>query len=200
MERLLIIRPERSPGAQRLGHVGQTERPAVFRVREEERQLPPGAVLRAVQLHRAAEAVGIGAYQRPLRAVNLQARLPPIMNVEGGEQGAHRPAGKLQQAGHMGGDMDADGFAAVRLAGNQPFGKGGAGHSRNRGHAAEQVDQGRQVIRPHIEKRAAAPLVVKIGVGMPALMAAADHEGRRPHRLPDIAAVNQAAAGLQPGP
>ena len=35
---------------------------------------------------------------------------------------------------------------------------------------------------------------------MPAFMSTADHEGRGPHRLPDIAVVDQAAAGLQPGP
>lgn len=122
------------------------------------------------------------------------------MDVKGGEQGAHRPAGELQQAGHIGGHVDVDGFAAVRLAGDQPLGKGGAGHPGDHGHAAEQVHQSRQIIGPHVKEWAAAPLVVEIGIGMPAFMSTADHEGRGPHRLPDIAVVDQAAAGLQPGP
>ena len=63
-------------------------------------------------------------------------------------------------------------------------------------HRADQVDQGGQVVGAHVEHRAAAGLVVELGIGVPALVAVAQHEGGGGHRLADPAVVDQLAAGL----
>ena len=84
------------------------------------------------------------------------------------------------------------------LAGRDPLLKGNTRRSGNTTHRPQQVDQAGQVVRPHVEQRAAADLIVKIGVGMPRFGTMTGHKRHGSHRLPDPAIVDQLAAGLLP--
>src|SRR5262249_6114049 len=64
-------------------------------------------------------------------------------------------------------------------------------------YGTQQTDQRRQIVRAHIEHGSAAVVVVKRRVGMPALVAVAEHKCRRCNRLADGAVIDEHAAGLQ---
>src|SRR5262249_34321775 len=74
--------------------------------------------------------------------------------------------------------------------------------TRGPGHAAdgpEERDERGQVVRSHVEERAAARLVVEGRVRVPVFVAVAEHGGRRGDRFADRAVVDQLAAGVQTG-
>ena len=63
-------------------------------------------------------------------------------------------------------------------------------------HRTEQVHQGGQIVRAHVEHRPAARLVIERRVGVPAFVAGTGHERHGVQRLADPAVVDQLAAGL----
>ena len=97
----------------------------------------------------------------------------------------------------MGRHFHFDDLTIVGLAGDQPFGKAGAGQARHSAHWPQDSDQRRQVVGSHVEHRSAAGLVVEGGVGVPVFMAARHHKGRRRHRLADDTIIDDFATGLQ---
>ena len=195
MEGLIRVCTERTPGLERLRHIGKTESAAVVRVIERERDVLH-ALARLEELDRTAEAVRVGYVERSLGAVHFKTRLARIMHIERGVQCADRAVYEAHIARVQRRDVHLDDLSVVRLTGDEPLRERRPRHCGNRLHVAAEIDQRSQIVRTHVEHRAAAVLVVEFRIRMPCLVAVADHEARAAHDVTDHTVIDQFAAGL----
>ncbi|MNJ36937.1 hypothetical protein D3C77_317420 [compost metagenome] len=106
-------------------------------------------------------------------------------NIKTRDQGSDGSVLKLQRASDMSRDVDGDRFAVFFLACDNPLFVRFARYSGNRLNRSEQLHQGGQIVRPHIEHRSPALRIVKLRIGMPKFVATAHHESRRRYRAAD---------------
>ena len=146
-----------------------------------------------------AEGVGVGDGEGALGAVDFDAGEVAGEAVEGHDEGGEGAGGELEGGGEVGGGFDGDLEPAFFLGGDGAGGVGGAGEAGDLGDGAEEVDQGGEVVGAHIEHRAAADLVVELGVGVPGFVAGGEHEGGEGDGAADGAGVEEVAGGLLAG-
>ena len=153
--------------------------------------------------------VRVGHPERPLGPVDRDRPLPVVEahpRGEGGGKRPRRPRGEAEQRREVVRHLDVEGFAVPRArAAARVFVRDLpprdllVGEAADGGDGAEEVHQRRQVVRPHVEHRAAAPLVEELRVGVPVLHAAGEHAGVEVQRLPDEPVVDRLPGGLLPG-
>lgn len=125
-----------------------------------------------------------------------QLRVP---DIERGQDGGDRAAGQVDDPGDMGRYFDLDALAAFGLAADDPLGEGHRRAASQTTGATEQREKRGQIVRTHVEHRAAAALVIKLGIGMPALVASAGHVRRSADRPSDHTLSDQIETGLDSG-
>ena len=128
--------------------------------------------------------------------MNLDEVVGMQTHVETHDQGRDHAGDELERPRGMRIDLHVDRLAAPRTGAD---GSRGATAARDGGyapHRPERVNQGGQVVRPHVEERSTSGLVVECRVGMPGLMAQSHHECRGGNRCADGAGVDQTANRL----
>src|SRR5439155_4306594 len=80
--------------------------------------------------------------------------------------------------------------------GDEPLGKTDARRGGDTLDRAEEIDERREIIRPHVQHRATAELVVELWVRMPRLGPVSGHEGGRGDGPANRAVVDELAARL----
>jgi hypothetical protein len=100
----------------------------------------------------------------------------------------------------VGGYLDVDALAAVGLGGDRSLVCGPRGRAGDALGRAQKRHQRRQVVRPHVEQRAAAAAVEEGGLGVPVLVAGGGPRRRRADRAADPAVVERRAGSLQARP
>ena len=186
------VRPAFGDGTHHVDHA-QATRIAVVRALVD--HAGEGAGL-ARHLDLAAEAVGVGADQRAVVAVELEGRVGVLPDIEAGGQHEVRAAGKRQVADDVGGHRHRDLLAGALAQRHGAHRVGGVGDAAHLGDRPQVVHQVAEVVDAHVKQRARARLVEKGRVGVPVVGAVvheeggavahrADHAGieLRPHRL-----------------
>src|SRR5258708_2792936 len=113
-------------------------------------------------------------------------------DVEAGDQCGDGAADEIEHAADVRRNLDWEMLSTSSDAFWERF----ACRSADARDWAEQVNQARQIIWPHIEQRPAAEFVIKARIRMPALRPMTRHEPYRSHRLADNTFVDKFAAGL----
>ena len=170
------------PAARSACAMSATPRPRLFvGVGPRERNVAPASSRRAAGMRIGPpKRVRVGQAEAALRAVDLEPRV--VVQAQTSKlvtSVAMAPLAKSSTAATWVGTSTvirspARGWLVMVRSGKRDPRR--AGHPP---HRAQQGDERGQVVRPHVEQRPAAGLVVEVGVGMPALVAVAEHEGRR---------------------
>ncbi len=84
------------------------------------------------------------------------------------------------------------------LTTNRPLQKRDPSRPTHPPNRPNQIHQRRQVVRPHIQHRPRAYLVVERRIGMPALMPVIRHKRRSRNRLPNRTLIDQLPTSLNP--
>ena len=188
-------------GASRLNacrHVRQADAAHVVVVDENPVLLDDPSVrdARLAEADIARKLVWIREMQRALRAVQFNvvqiAVLPDVETCRQIDDGA---AGEFENRRDVRIDFDRKTLSCVHAAADTRVRRTG-GHADDAFHRAKQIDERRDVVRPHVEQRAAAMLVVEAGRGMPMLMAVVQHEGVACDDASDHPVVQQHASEL----
>ena len=164
------------------------------------RHLAPTEILLAAQPEVAAEdiraTVGIWLChdEHTIGAVQLHTRTNGIPNVKAKGCGDDRTRCKAHHTGDMGVDLDRYGLVHERQIAR--FGRA-SGHCRDRFHRAEQRNQCGQVVRAHVQSRAAARTIVERNIGMYKFPAMAQHGHLTAGDSADGSCVNLLAHGLE---
>lgn len=111
VEGLVVVGAGGAAGAEGVGEVAQAEAAAIFGIAIHQGDFANLLILGAVELHGAAEGIGVGHEEGALAAVDLEARLVGVVGVEGGEQGADGAGGIFDGAGDVGIHVHVDGRA-----------------------------------------------------------------------------------------
>ena len=151
------------------------------------------------ELHVAVEVVGIRDHEGTVLAVDFDVGALGLHGVEAHHQRGQGPRGMDQDAGDVGIDRHRHALAFARARADGPFIAGVAGRADHRDHRSEQRDQGRDVVRSHVQQRPSAGLVVEVRVRVPALVPGRDHGGGRGDGPADQPVVDRLPGGLDPG-
>ena len=148
------------------------------------------------------EMIWIREADGPLRAVEFVGRRGEFrsLDVETQQEVCYRPVLELDDGGFVRRDRDVDGFPPSGLACDRPFGErrgDGTGHTLD---GADEGDESGDVVRPHIEERPAALVVVKIRVRVPRLVARGGPDCRRAERVADTTLVDERSTRLETSP
>ena len=103
---------------------------------------------------------------------------------------------KLENARDMRRYLDFYFLSRFRFAGDRTFRERRTGGPRYLRDRAEKCNECGKVVWTHIQNRPASGLVEKLRIRISPLPTMVSKERRRPDRLPDLAVVNQLAAGL----
>ncbi len=178
-------------------HVGEADAPLLREVRREQVDLGPLLVGETSDRHRTAERVGVGHRQRRLGPVHLDVAVARRLRVEAGDEGGDGPRRELDGGRDVGRHLDVDQLAPLRFRQDRallPADPRGTGHTACR---AEQLHEGREVVRAHVEERAGTVLVEEPRIRVPPLGAGLEHERVRGEGLPDVTSIDHRAGGLQ---
>ena len=156
----------------------------------------PFALLGGPELDFAAEGVGVGDSEGAFGAVDFDEGHLGGPDVEAHGDGGDGAVGHFEFAAEMGGDFDFDLFAEVDFVGDDAFLEGDAGEGGDGLDRAHHDDEGGEVVGTHVEERAAALLIVEVGVGVPGLGAVTEHVGEGGDGFADGAGVDDLAGGL----
>src|SRR4029077_20062643 len=107
---------------------------------------------------------------------------------------------EFDQGRHECGCADLEGLARPRPTVRGARRIKDARHAGDAPDWAEQADERGDVVRPHIEERAAAGLVEEPRIWMPVLGAATEHESRSCQRFTEFALADEAKTGLDSRP
>ena len=177
----LAARAVRPAGAQRVGHVGDADAAAVLGVAVASaaprvHSLPPARLhLAPARRSRSGRARSASPRCRRSRcAAGCAAQTSKLVMIV--------PTAPLAKSITPATCVGTSTLIFVPYFGSLVIVRSGKVIARRAGHAldrAQQGDQRGQVVRAHVEHRAAADLVVELGIRMPALVAVADHERGR---------------------
>ena len=99
----------------------------------------------------------------------------------------------------MGRNGNGEHLSELLLTGGDSFLEGARGHTTDLLHWAQKMNQCCDVIRAHVEHRAATDLVEKCGVRVPRFRAAGHHERRAAENFSDPSIVHHFPCGLESG-
>ena len=184
-----------------MDHVGDADAARIFDVSEGRGDLRPLRFARPLEIHGAAEEVGVGDAQTSRGPVKLDLVFAAgvAVHVEAHDEGDDRAAFEHEGRAVVGLHFDGHHLAEAFLAGDHALVPRARGHGRDRFHRAEHLDERGDEVWPHVEKRAAAFEVNEGRVGVPAFGAGRQHERRAGERLADPAVIDELARGLQAG-
>ena len=180
-----------------LRHVGQPKTSHVIVVQERVVRLRPvRAKPRPEETDFSIEGVRVGNVQRPFRAVKLDIAVGAVLpNVETGDQRDDRTGDELQNRGDVCINIHREGFVHIDLDSRPAVGRTGIDR-HNLADRSKEIDQRRDVIRPHVEQRPAPLEVVEGGRRVPGFVPVAEHEGGPGNHFADESVIDQFAAGL----
>ncbi|OQA29749.1 MAG: hypothetical protein BWY59_00103 [Verrucomicrobia bacterium ADurb.Bin345] len=186
-------------GSQRDGHLRGADAAHLLPEGIVERQRLKRARSGRVQPDLALQRVGVGQAQRTARSVDLQARKRRGPYVKRQHQVDRRPARGLQERRKMRVRLDRKPLPAPRPRAEGALGVRAAADRLNPSNAAEHQRQRGDVVRAHVQMRAAAGLIVERGVRVPPLVPPRAPERGGGERPSDPARFDGGAGGLYAG-
>jgi hypothetical protein len=193
---------ERSGGPQLRSahrHVLQADAARGALVAAGHRERLPAVAAEAVQLHVPVEAVGVRDREGAAGAVDLDRVGRGRDRVEAHHERREHPRLVDQHPGDVRVGRDGDRLALAGTGADGPLGPEPARRADDRLDRAQQRHQRMDVVRAHVQQRAAAGDVVEVRLRMPALVPGRDHRGRRRDRGADQAVVDRRAGRLRAG-
>src|SRR5919112_4136647 len=143
-----------SARAYGLGHVSEANPPGVPRVRMGERNVLPGARVRAPDAYRTVGEVGIREAQGTFGTVEVDPGLILRPDVEGGDKGPYSAALEVHHAGDVSRGVHRDGGPREGFAGDRTLGERDARRPGDPQHGPHQGCERGEVVGPHVEHRA----------------------------------------------
>lgn len=179
--------------------VSEAEAAIVFAVAFDERDFGPLGVFSEEEFHGPAKGIWVGEAESAARAVDFDGRELGCPHIETGDERSTNAACEFQDSLDVGRSFDVDDGAVFRLTRDGAGREGDGSGAANASDGTKERNESGEVVRTHIEHRAATVLVIEFGIGMPRFVAMAHHKGGGGDRGADDAMIEEFSAGLEAG-